>query len=204
MSPVSLKPLAKDTSGVTAVEFALIMVPLLVLVLGGLELAYQSSLRVLAQGALGDSARKATVQNPVFSGPGTTEQRLVAAVQDSVRNLAPKATVVINQRSYSEFTGVGQPEKIVDDKQNNGVYDKAHGDCFLDANGNGVYDQDMGKAGRGGSNDVVYYIATVTAPNLIPVPAFVPSGDGINITVSTAVRNQPFGNQPAPERLCGK
>lgn len=190
------KSLSADDRAVTAVEFSLIVTPLLVLILGGLELAYQSSLRVLAQGALGDAARMGTVQNPNVGGSGTIEQRLQAKVQEAIQALAPQADVAITQRSYRDFSNVGKPEAFTD-SDGNGRY--TPGECFFDENGNGRFDNDVGLVGRGGGNDVIYYDATVTAPNLIPIPAFIPGGNGIVLNIKTAVRNQPYSSQtPAP------
>ena len=67
--------LARAEQGSTLVEFALILTPLCVLLIGGMDLAYTSYVRTLMQGALDEAARKATVESPATgrrSRPGGT------------------------------------------------------------------------------------------------------------------------------------
>jgi Flp pilus assembly protein TadG len=56
--------LGTDESGATIVEFALILVPMLMVILGFMELGYQSYVRSILQGSLNDVARTATVEDP--------------------------------------------------------------------------------------------------------------------------------------------
>jgi Flp pilus assembly pilin Flp len=199
-----LSNLRKDERGATIVEFAFVLGPLLLLLLGGFELAYESYLRSALQGALTDAARRASVQDPVFSQAGATiEEKVEASILDIASAIAPDAQVEVTQQSYFDFSVVGHPEQLMSDENGNGQYDASDGDCFEDANSNGTFDTDRGAAGGGTSDDVVFYRAEVTAPRLLPVETFTPFAGNFTITLETAIRNQPYGNRATPPVVCG-
>lgn len=190
-----------DEQGATIAEFAFVLVPMLTLILGGFEVGYQSYLAASMQGALTDAARRASVETPDIGHEGDSIQEQVeAAVLAQAINIAPDAEVSVSQRSFFEFSDVGNPELLMTDHNANGQYDE--GDCFEDANFNGVFDLDSGSSGRGSSDDVVFYTATITAARLLPVAAFTPFEDEFTITLETAIRNQPYGTQPVPPTVC--
>ncbi len=197
--------LRRDVRGVTVVEFALITPPMLLLLLGGLEIGYQSYVRSVLQGALNDAARTASVENPQISTPGNTvEEKVAGLISGTVKHVAPKATVTVTQQSFFEFSNIGNPEKLMTDHNGNGEFDAADGDCWEDTKENGVYDTDTGTSGRGGANDVVLYNASVSTPRLLPIHAFIPRMDKtIDFTVETAVRNQPYQALQTAPVLCG-
>jgi hypothetical protein len=105
--------------------------------------------------------------------------------------------------NYYDFSGIGNPEKLMTDVNGNGQYDAADGDCFSDLNENGKYDTDTGRDGLGGANDVVFYQARIVMPRLLPVAQMLGFPANYDMTVSTAVRNQPYGTQKTPPVLCG-
>ncbi|AXK42942.1 TadE/TadG family type IV pilus assembly protein [Erythrobacter aureus] len=197
--------LRMDERGATIVEFAMIVGPMLLLLLGGLDLGYQSYVRSTMQGALNDAARTASVENPVLGVSGdTVEAQVEALIQQTVSHIAPNATIAVTQKSYFDFSSIGNPEPLMRDNNGNGQYDAGDDDCFEDSNGNGRYDTDAGSDGIGGADDVVLYTATISAPRLMPIHAFIPTlGSTIEYTLETAVRNQPYDRQAAPAVICG-
>ena len=196
--------LLRDTQGVAAVEFGLLLIPLMVILLGGADLAHQSYVRSQLQGSLSDSARRASVQDPSFEAEGDTlEQRIEATVKRAVDPIAPGAEYQIDISNFYDFSGVGNPEKLLTDVDDDGVYDADDNDCFEDLNDNGAYDLDTGRSGVGGANDVVFYNATVEMPRLFPVAGLIGWSDVVSLSVTSAVRNQPYGDQAVPPVLCG-
>lgn len=198
--------LGRDQSGATIVEFALIAMPMCVLLIGGLELGYNSYVRSTMQGALNDAARRAAVEYPAIDVDGdTVEEQVETMIRQTVRHVAPKAAISVKQKSYFEFSSIGDPEKLMTDNNDNGKFDSGDGDCFEDANGNGTFDEDQGKSNsHGGANDVVLYTATVEAPRILPLDAFIPSvGKKVSYKLRAAVRNQPYANQATPAVICG-
>ncbi len=199
-----LPRLRRDERGVTIVEFAMVALPLSMLLMGGFDLGHQAYIRAVMQGALNDAARKASVQDPAFTAKGsTTEERVTNTIKDQLKTITPGATIDVTMSSYFDFSGIGNPEKLASDVNGNGQYDAADGDCFYDANGNGKYDTDAGSDGLGGANDVVFYQAHILMPRLMPVAQLLGFSPNYDMTVATAVRNQPYGTQPTPPVLCG-
>ena len=199
------RALASDQRGSTLVEFALILAPMLMILIGGLDVGYQSYARTVMQGALNDAARRASVENPVLHGEGETmEEQIADGIRQVAGKLAADATITVTQRSFFDFSTIGSPEKLMTDHNDNGEFDEADGDCWQDYNGNGSFDTDGGSDGRGGADDVAFYRAEITMPRLFPIDAFIPSlGDEISIEVETAMRNQPYDEQAEPVVLCG-
>lgn len=196
--------LARDRRGVSTLEFALVAVPLLIVVLGGSDLAHRSYVKSQLQGALSDSARRASVEDPTFSAAGATlEERIRNTVKAQVDPIAPRASYVIEISNFYDFSGIGNPEKLLTDNNGNGLYDAGDKDCFEDLNENGLYDLDAGRNGIGGANDVVFYHATLTGPRLFPLGGLLGWSDTMTLEASSAVRNQPYGDQAVPPVLCG-
>ena len=197
----NLRKLATDTHGATLVEFAFILGPLCVLLLGGLDLGYQSYVRSVLQGSLNDVARSGSMEDPVLSCPsGTVEARIRCSIESKVNAIARNATYEIEMENFFEFSGVGRSEKLVTDHNDNGAYDE--GDCWEDLNENGAYDTNAGRQGVGRADDVVFYDVTVTMPRLFPVGGLLGLSDEYSITAQTAIRNQPYSRQAVPPTLC--
>ena len=202
----NIRRLGRDQRGATIVEFAVIAMPMCVLLMGGLELGYNSYVRSTLQGALHDAARVAAVENPILATDGdTVEEQVANMIKETVAHVAPNAVVDVDQKSYFEFSSIGEPEKLMTDNNGNGKYDASDEDCFEDANGNGTFDPDSGKSGtNGGADDVVLYTAKVSAPRILPLDRLVPGvSEKVEYTLRAAVRNQPYGQQPTAPVICG-
>ncbi len=201
-----IRRLGRDQRGATIVEFAVIAMPMCVLLMGGLELGYNSYVRSTLQGALHDAARVAAAENPILATDGdTVEEQVANMIKETVAHVAPNAVVDVDQKSYFEFSSIGEPEKLMTDNNGNGKYDASDEDCFEDANGNGTFDPDSGKSGtNGGADDVVLYTAKVSAPRILPLDRLVPGvSEKVEYTLRAAVRNQPYGQQPTAPVICG-
>lgn len=194
----------RDESGVTTVEFGLLLVPFLIMLMGGMDLGHQFYIRGVTQGALDDVSRRASVEEPKFIASGATlEERIENTLKEQIGNVAPKAAYTIKQRNYFDFKGIGNPERLMTDVNGNGKFDNIDGDCWEDLNENGAYDLDSGRVGVGGANDVAFYSVRVVMPRLFPTPELIGFSPNIDFTIETAVRNQPYANQATPPVLCG-
>ncbi len=195
------KALKPDTRGVTAVEFALVAPVLITMIIGGLDLGYQAYARSVLQGALNDMARTGSLEGPDLHCSGeTTEAQIACAVKKRSNTVARNATYDFDIKSYYEFSGVGQGEKLVTDYNHNGRYDE--GDCFQDLNENGQFDAVAGREGIGGADDVVFYDVTLTMPRLLPMAGLLGWSNEYEIRATTAVRNQPYTRQSVPPTVC--
>jgi Flp pilus assembly pilin Flp len=202
--PIPLRNLAADTRGVTIIEFAIVAPVLILMLVGGFDLAHQSYVRSVLQGALNDAARRAAVEDPTFIAAGDTlEERVANLIIGQVEPLTPDAEIVITQSNFYDFSGIGNPEKLMTDVDDNGQYDESDGDCFADLDEDGEYDTDTGRTGIGGANDVVFYEATLTMPRLVPLHGFLGGSPEYNLRAETAIRNQPYEVQRTPPVVCG-
>lgn len=186
----------RDSSGVSAVEFALVSPVLILFLIGFIDYGQWVYIRSTATGAVEGLARSAGV-----GGANVNPLTFQTAVETQIKRMSPNATFVWNPRSYYQFSGIGLPEKLITDQNGNGLYDT--GDCWEDLNPNLVYDTTPGKSGVGGADDIVFYQLTVTFPPLISIGGFVPGLGGNHTSViKTIVRRQPFAAQATPAIRC--
>ena len=138
-------------------------------------------------GAVNAAARKSSLQSGQTSS--ATLDQLVAQM---IKYVMPTASVTFTRRNYAEFTSVGMPEDFTDTNKN-GKYDST--ECFVDMNGNGVWDADMGKTGLGGANDVVVYTVTVSYRQWFGFAKRFGLPEYQTVPQTTILTNQPFATQ---------
>ncbi len=189
-----LSRIGGDRRGATVVEFALISLPAIAMMCGLFDLGYRQYVATQVQDSLDRAARRVTV------GTGTTAVQLTALVQDSVSAISRDARVVVAPTSYGKFQQIAKAEPIVTDKPPLGTYNA--GDCFIDINGNGIWDADAARVGTGGSDDVVLYTATVTYPEIMPMRKLMGWSPLTTLTATTMLKNQPYASQVEPATLC--
>jgi Flp pilus assembly protein TadG len=178
--------------GAALVEFALILMPLCVLIMGTLELGYRIYAISVVNGALRDAARMASTGQ--YTGP-----EIDAMVTNTIHSFRANATVAIVKKSYASFTGVGVAEPVTSGTVASGTY------CYQDVNGNGQWDADQGTAGLGNPDDVVYYQVTASYNTLFPFSQrMFGMGPTTTISVNTLVSNEPFAPPvtQVPQTLC--
>ncbi len=170
----------RDERGVTLVEFALILTPLLLAVLGTMEVGYRIYALSTTNGAIREAARMAS------TGQYTGAQ-IDSKVTDMIKAFASAANVTIVKKSYSDYTGVNLPEPITAGDKSKNKY------CYQDINANNQWDDDRGKDGLGGPEDVINYEVTVTYPTLFGFSQRM-LGYGATATIeqNTIVSNEPF------------
>lgn len=187
------RALVQDQRGAAAVEFAIVMIPFLLLLMGGMDLGYQAYLRATVTGAVERAARQATVGN-------RTQAQIVTLIRNEVRAILPLSVrddpdaISVTPLNYYNFSSVGGGERITGDTAPVGVYNST--DCYEDRNGNGHYDATGGGgSGLGTADDIVYYTVTATAPRLFGFTSRIGWGANVVATTRTLIRNQPYGAQ---------
>lgn len=196
------RTLAGDERGVAAVEFGILIIPMLIALFGLLDVGYNMYVRSVLQGALNDVSRQASVEDPVFSSEGDTiSEQIDSTLEARMDDLLYGGTFSVTKTNYYQFSRMGRPEKLTTDRDSDGQYDT--GDCWRDDNGNGTFDADSGRSGIGGAEDIVVYEARVVTPRLVPIASFVGLPENLTVEVKTAVRNQPFADQDNPDIECG-
>ena len=195
------RSLRNDALGAAIPEFAFILMPMILLLVGGLDLGYQAYLRSVVQGALNDVARTGSIEAPQLNCSGATvEEQIGCAIKTRSDVVARDATYRITMRNFYDFSGIGRSEKLVTDYNGNGRHDT--GDCFVDLNENGRFDDDAGRLGIGGADDVVFYEVAVSMPRMFPMHKFLSVPENYDIRAQAAVRSQPYAQQRTPPTVC--
>lgn len=182
-----LRSLLRNTRGVSAVEFGMTAPILFLVVFGSLQVSQGYYVRTVLTGAVNAAARKSTLQSGQTES--TTLDQLVAK---QIKSVMPTASVTFTRRNYAEFSNVGMPEDFTDTNKNL-KYDPT--ECFVDMNGNGVWDSDMGKTGLGGANDIVVYTVTVSYRQWFGFAKMFGLPEFQTVPQTTILKNQPFATQ---------
>lgn len=182
-----LRRLRLDRRGVSAVEFGMTAPILFLVVFGTLQVAQSYYVKTVLTGAMNAAARKSSLQ----SGQ-TSSSSLDTLVSTMIKYVMPSANVTFTRKNYAEFSQAGMPEDFTD-TNSNGAYDST--ECFVDMNGNSVWDADMGKSGLGGANDVVVYTVTVTYKQWFGFAKMFGLPEYQTIPSTTILKNQPFATQ---------
>ncbi len=178
-----LKRLRRDRRGAAAVEFAMVALPMSLLILPPIDFGYRAYVQSVMQGVLAKAARLSTTGS-------YSNSQVDAIVTKELQEFKNNATITITRKSYQNFSNVGKPEKITSDTAPVGTYNT--GDCYNDTNANGQWDADSGKDGQGGADDIVLYEVTVSFPRIIPLTGLLGFASTETLKSSIVVRNQPY------------
>lgn len=181
------RSIRRDAEGAALVEFALLAPVLLLTLLGLFDMSYNYYLQAQLQGSIQQAARDSTIEGAVVRSD-QIDQR----VRDAVDDIVPDARLRFERLSYTNFSEVEQPEDFVDLDRDGRCND---GEPFEDANANGTWDEDRGRAGTGGARDAVLYTVTVSYPRAFGAAQFVGLPRIVTTEATTVLRNQPFGKQ---------
>ncbi len=179
--------LLRDRRGVSAVEFGMTAPILFLVVFGTLQIAQGYYVLTVLNGAVNSAARKSSLQ----TGP-TNASTLDGLVTKMIKYPMPNASVTFTRKNYAEFSAVGMPEDYSDTNKN-GQYDAT--ECFVDMNGNGVWDSDMGTSGLGGANDAVVYTVSVSYKQFFGFGKMFGLPETQSMHSTTILKNQPFATQ---------
>lgn len=181
-----LRRLLKDCTGVAALEFSLVAMPLLILVVGTVELAVSAFIGSTLESAVLEASRYGITGGTVDGVPRA--ERVRNMIAQKTLGLINMDDVEMETLVYQSFDQIGQPEPFTD-SNNDGNYNA--GEPYTDVNGNGQWDADMGAVGLGGPGDIVIYnisyewgIVTPFMRNIV--------GPVLAQSASIAVRNEPF------------
>lgn len=190
-----------DLRGATLVEFALVSPLFLLALFGVMDLGMQFYAQHILQGAVSQAARNSTLEGFVED-----QSALDNAVEAAVHIVFKDAALEYERSAYHEFSQVGEPEEITNDGEISGVANGEidPGECFIDINGSGAWERDMGRAGNGGAEDVVRYVVTMRFDRLFPLWAMLGQPQNTTLTATTMLRNQPYGSSSTPsnQEIC--
>ncbi|WP_375290166.1 TadE/TadG family type IV pilus assembly protein [Qipengyuania sp.] len=180
-----MRAIASDQRGAAIMEFGLVVSVFMMMMMGMFDLGQRMYLLSVLRGAAEDAARKSSLG-------GATPSTLDAEVLSTVRNVAPGATINTTRQSYFDFADIDRSEQW-NDVDSSGACD--NGEAYVDENGNGQWDADIGVSGNGGAGDVVLYTVSITYDPLFPIPFIDSSAGSRTLSASTVKKNQPFASQ---------
>jgi Flp pilus assembly protein TadG len=185
--PSLWQKLRRDERGVSVVEFAFAGPIFLSLLMGVLDFGYALYVKAVLQGAVEEAGRGASLEN-------TTAAAIDAKVADLTRDINNSGTRATSRLYYEDYVDVEKPEEFTD-TNSNGI--RNAGECFVDRNGNAVWDSNVGLSGRGGAQDVVVYSVTFQYQRIFPLWSMLGQSQTQTLTARTHLRNQPFSAQAA-------
>lgn len=181
----AIRQIWRNQDGVSALEFALISPAFITLLIGTLDIGQMAYGKSILSGAVQKAARDSALETADTGAADTMVRGIVGPV-------LPGARITSQRASYYDYTDIGRPERW-NDADNDGTCD--HGEAYVDENGSGQWEADIGVSGNGGASDVVVYTVTVSYEPVFKVP-FIPSQWNTRQLVASAVKkNQPYANQ---------
>lgn len=179
--------LARKEDGVTIVEFALVAPVLLLMLVGMLDFGLQMYARAIVDGAMQEAGRDSSLEPG-----GPTADQMDTEVRGRINDLLPSANVTFTRRNYEDYSEVGVAEDFTDSNSDGVCNDN---EPFEDMNGNGQWDADQGRDGRGGASDAVLYESQTSYGRLFPIDKFMNVSPDVVIESTTILRNQPYSDQ---------
>ncbi len=190
-----MRKFIRDDRGIAAVEFAILAIPLFMLIMGSLEFGLKMYYKARAEGVLRDAARMSVTGDTTRIGE---KGELIDAYVEKELKFSSSAEVDIDKVFYDEFSQVRQPEKRLSNATS-APY------CFIDTNGNQAWDEDPSQTGIGGADDIIDYRVVVTYDAYFPLVTNVITGEKkMTVSAQTTVRNEPFAgnNDQQPQTCC--
>lgn len=180
-----MRNFAKNTSGATIIEFAVVS-PLLFLLLAGIiELGLILFTTSAMEGATNIGAR---IGKTNFY-TGNRESYIRNEIIKLTGGMLNTNNLSISILSYNSFANIGQPEPCI--SPSTPPCPGIPGVNFTDINGNGTWDADQGATNAGGSGAVVLYRSTYPWHLFTPLLSSLIGTDGTyTITAVSAVRNE--------------
>lgn len=189
----SLRRILTDQGGITVVEFAVVAPVFLMMLMAVWDIGFLVYTKAVLQGAVEEGARRASLENTQWTTIKDRVNKQVTAVIP-VGNAQTDISFDFDPKYYANYNDVELPEDFTD-KDGDNVRDPD--ECFVDRNANGIYDTDVGLAGRGGAQDVVSISAQVKYKRIFPLWSMLGQEQTHTIHATTYLRNQPFSAQAA-------
>jgi hypothetical protein len=189
----ALLRLWRDRDGAAVLEFAMVLPPLCLILIGMFEVAMVTFCQASMEGALREAARYGITGQD----EATIDERkakILEIVDHYTLGLFDIADATVTTKIYSQFadaggTAIGEP--ITYDANGDGDYD-AGTDEYQDVNGNGQYDDPREDAGE--RAEIVEYTVEYDWPLMTPFMAHIMGNaqGKIPLKASVVLRNEPW------------
>jgi Flp pilus assembly protein TadG len=187
-----LRRFRRSNDGAAALEFALVLPPLCLILVGMFEVAMLMFTQASMEGALREAARFSMTGS--VADPADREEQIIAIVDQYTFGMLDTDTMVTTFLVYDSFSDVNQPEPFTDNNGNGTFEAGIDGfDADDDINGNGQWDGDMGVAGVGTAEQVVEYTVEYDWQVMTPFMAqFMGDNGRVHLTARVVIRNEPW------------
>jgi len=182
--------LIASEKGAFAVEYALLLPLFIALTFGSMEMGRILMVYSTLEGAVTESTRISITGN-IPAGYTTVDAYIKDYVKNSLNNVGIDSGVTISMKVYDSFSDIGAEEPYTDA---NADLTCSGGEFYTDVNNNGAWDADMGASGAGGEENIMVMEINVELPYMMYglIEGF-SNSKNINLSTSTAVRNEPYG-----------
>ena len=181
--------LRSDEHGLTTLEFALISPVMAIIMLGIIEFSMIMYATAIMESATNSTSR---LGKTGYDPSGITRnQAIIDSITTKTAGLLDTSKLEFSSKAYTDFTKISKPEPCLN--PTSPPCDGTPGIHYIDVNGNGMWDSDMGAAGLGNEGEVVVYSVTYPWKIMTPLVASILGEETLDITVRTVVRNEPFG-----------
>ncbi|MCP4329722.1 MAG: pilus assembly protein [Alphaproteobacteria bacterium] len=183
-----MRAIARCGRGHALVEFGLVAPALFLAMIGIMEISLILFVTVLMEGGLRQASRFGITG---YLPEGTTrEEMVIDTVAEAAGGLITIDDAHLTTYVYPSFDDIGKPEPFEDD-DDNGIQNGE--ESYIDINGNGQWDADMGAAGLGGPGSIVLYTINAEWEFMTPLFGLFAGENGkIPLRASLAVRNEPY------------
>jgi TadE-like protein len=192
----ALRRLWQDRSGAAILEFAMVLPPLCLILLGMFEVAMLMFCQASMEGALREAARYG-VTGQDNATPAVRIAKIKQIVDDYTLGLFNIDDATVTYKVYTSFGDAHPPEPLTYDANGNGKYDA--GDEYTDTNGNGKWDDDVGVSGVGDAEQIIRYTVEYDWPLMTPFMARIMGNtEGkVPLIASIVLRNEPWNIKEA-------
>lgn len=194
----ALRRLWQDRSGAAILEFAMVLPPLCLILLGMFEVAMLMFAQAAMEGGLREAARYG-VTGQLAATPADRITQILALIDKHTYGLFDMEDAKVTYQVYDSFHDVANQEPLTKDVNGNGEYDPPD-DEFTDQDGDSCWDSGEGTDGAGSTAEIVSYRVEYDYPLITPLIAQV-MGDAqgkVHLTASIVMRNEPWPTQAAP------
>jgi Flp pilus assembly protein TadG len=185
-----LRRFRRSNDGAAALEFALVLPPLCLILVGMFEVAMLMFTQASMEGALREAARFSMTGS--VADPADREEQIIAIVDQYTFGMLDTDTMVTTFLVYDSFSDVNQPEPFTDNN-GNGTFEAGIDGFDADDDINGKWDGDMGVAGVGTAEQVVEYTVEYDWQVMTPFMAqFMGDNGQVHLTARVVIRNEPW------------
>lgn len=184
-----LRRFAGCREGAAALEFALVLPPLSLILVGMFEVAMLMFTQASMEGAVREAGRFGMTGS--VEDPADRQEQILALVEKNTFRMIDMEDVTVSFEIYDSFSNVDQGEPLTVDANGNGAWDP--GDEYDDVNSNGQWDADLGEAGVGGAEQIVQYTLRYDWHTMTPFMAqFIGDNGTVPLKASVVIRNEPW------------